>query len=118
MATLQIEFKGKKFVSHNGVNVEVATDTKIEGNGWIGEVDENGNFFFIATHYYKGVLHQLKFKIVNGYVKKILKIGDHMPKVVKSYKMPQWPIDGVIGLSAGYIDKRATYFSFLRGNKN
>lgn len=110
MATLQIEFKDKKFVSHNGVNVKVATKTHIEGNGWSGEVDEKGNFYFIATQYYQGKRHQLKFKIFNGYVKKLLKIGDGRPRVLKSYKLPNWPIDGVIGLSAGYIDKRVTYF--------
>lgn len=111
MATLQIEFKNGKFVSHNGVNVDVATNTYIKGNGWTGEVDENGNIVFNAVHYYdKGVRHQLKFKIVNGYVKKILKVGADKPKVLKSYKMEQWPIDGVIGLTAGYIDKRTTYF--------
>lgn len=110
MATLQIEFKHKKFVSHNGVNVKVATDTHIEGNGWSGDVDENGNFYFIATQYYQKKRHQLKFKIVNGYVKKILKIGDDIPKVLKSYRIQDWPINGIIGLSAGYIDKRVTYF--------
>lgn len=110
MATLQIEFKDKKFVSNNGVNARVTTGTYIEGNDWIGEVDENGNFSFMAIRYYKGVRHQLKFKITDGYVKKILKIGDDKPKVVKSYKMPEWPIDGVIGLSSGFIDTRVTYF--------
>lgn len=110
MATLQIEFKNKKFVSHNGVNVNVATDTHIEGNGWSGDVDENGNFYFIATQYYKGERHQLKFKIMNGYVKKLLKIGDGRPRVLKSYKIQNWPIDGVIGLSAGRIDTRVVYF--------
>lgn len=110
MATLKIEFKDKKFASHNGVNAKVTTDTYTEGNDWIGKVDENGNFSFMATRYYKGVRHQLKFKITDGYVKKILKIGDDKPKVLKSYKMPEWPIDGVIGLSSGFIDTRATYF--------
>ena len=110
MATLQIEFKNKKFVSHNGVNVKVATDTHIEGNGWEGEVDENGNFYFIAAQYYKGKRHQLKFKISNGYVKKLLKIGDGRPRVLKSYRIPNWPIDGIIGLATGYIDERVTYF--------
>lgn len=111
MATLQIEFKDKKFVSNNGVNVKVATDTHIEGNGWKGNVDENGNFYFIVREYHERVLHQLKFQIKNGYVKKILRIGqDAKPKVLKSYIIKDWPIDGVIGLSAGYIDTRNTYF--------
>lgn len=110
MATLRIEFKNKKFVSHNGVNVNEATETHIVGNGQEGEVDEKGNFYFIATQYYKGKRHQLKFKIANGYVKKLLKIGDGRPRVLKSYKLPNWPIDGVIGLPSGYIDERATYF--------
>lgn len=110
MATLQIEFKDKKFVSHNGVNVKLATSTHIEGNGWSGDVDENGNFYFIATQYYQGKRHQMKFKIANGYGKKILKIGDDIPKVLKSYRIQDWPINGIIGLSAGYIDKRVTYF--------
>lgn len=110
MPTLQIEFKNRKFVSHNGVNVKVATDTHVEGNGWNGDVDEKGNISFIAVQYYEEVRHQLKFKINNGYVKKLLKIGDGRPRVLKSYRIPNWPIDGVIGLSAGYIDTRNTYF--------
>lgn len=110
MSTLQIEFKDKKFVSHNGVNVIVATDTHIEGNGWSGNVDENGNFYFIATQYYDRKLHRVKFQIKNGYVKKTLKIGKDFPEVLKSYRIKDWPINGVIGLSGGYIDKRVTYF--------
>lgn len=110
MATLQIEFKDKKFVSHNGVNVKIATKNHIEGNGWSGDVDENGNFYFISSQYYQGKRHQLKFKISNGYVKKLLKIGDGRPRALKSYRIPNWPIDGIIGLSAGYIDRRVTYF--------
>lgn len=111
MATLQIEFKNGKFISNNGVNIEVATDTYIKGNGWIGKVDECGNIVFNAIHYYdKGVRHQLKFKITDGYVKKILKIGDNKPRVLKSFRLDRWPIDGTIGLTSGYIDERVTYF--------
>lgn len=110
MPTLQIEFKNRKFVSHNGVNVKVATDTHVEGNGWNGDVDEKGNISFIAVQYYEEVRHQLKFKINNGYVKKLLKIGDGRPRVLKSYRIPNWPIDGVIGLSDGDICNRTAYF--------
>lgn len=117
MATLQIEFRDKKFVSNNGVNVKVATDTHIEGNGWKGNVDENGNFYFIVREYHERVLHQLKFQIKNGYVKKTLKIGDQMPKVLKSFKISGWPIDGVIGLSDGYICNRTTYFRTVEFQK-
>lgn len=110
MATLQIEFKNRKFVSHNGVDVKSMTDTHLEGNGWYGYVDEKGNITFIANHYYKGERHQLKFEVENGYLKKTLKIGNHMPKVLKTLRIAGWPLDGVIGLSAGFIDKRTCYF--------
>lgn len=111
MAILQIELKNGKFTSHNGVNVEVATDYYIKGNDWIGEINENGNIFFKAVHCYgKGVRHQLKFKIVNGCVEKILRVGNKKPKVLKTYKLEQWPIDGTIGLTSGYIDDRLAYF--------
>lgn len=111
MAILQIELKNGKFASHNGVNVEVATDYYIKGNDWIGEINENGNVFFKAVHCYgKGVRHQLKFKIVNGCVKTILTVGNKKPKILKTYKLEQWPIDGTIGLTSGYIDERLAYF--------
>ena len=110
MATLQIEFKDGKFISHNGVNVEEATSTHIKGNGWIGNVDEEGNLYFIAIWKRKKARHQLKYTITNGYVKKVLRIGNEKSIVLKSYRMEKWPIDGIIGLSAGDIDKRITYF--------
>jgi len=110
MATLQIEFRNGMFLSHNGVNVTKASQKHIEGNGWRGDVDENGNFSFEAIQYFSGVKHKLKFRIVGGYVKKILKIGKESPQVLKSYKLDKWPIDGVIGLSNGHVDERIVYF--------
>lgn len=110
MATLQIEFRDKKFVSHNGVNVVSATTKEIVGNGWNGKVDEEGNITCVSVQYLAGVRYQLKFKIVDGFVKKILKVGDNRPIVLKSYILKNWPIDGVIGLGSGKIDNRTTYF--------
>lgn len=110
MATLQIEFKNRKFVSNNGVDVSVMTDTHVEGNGWFGDVDEKGNITFTASRNYNRERHLLKFTINNGYVKRILKIGNNMPKTVKSFRISGWPVDGVIGLSSGYVDNRTAYF--------
>ena len=110
MATLQIQIRDKKFVSNNGVNVQATTETYVAGNGWCGDIDENGNVDFYATRFYDGVRHKIKFQIVNGVVKKWLKIGNRTPKILKQYKLDKWPDDGVIGLSNGILTERVTYF--------
>ena len=110
MGTLQIEIRDGKFFSYRGVNVEVVDDTHIEGNGWVGDIDEKGDFAFIATNFYNGERHQLKFRSKDGYIKKLLKIGDGRPRVLKSYKIKECPVNCIIGLSSGYIDNRVCYF--------
>ena len=110
VATFQIEFKNKKFTSHNGVNVEIATENHVVANGWECAVEENGDFYCIATKFYQGVRRQIRFRINNGEVKLILKIGDAKPKVLRAYKLGKWPVDGIIGLPGGFIDKRKAYF--------
>ena len=110
MATLQIRIRDKKFVSTNGVNLQVATETHVAGNGWCGDIDEKGNIDFYATRFYDGIKHKIKFQIVDGVVKKWLKIGNQPPKVLKHYKLEKWPDNGVIGLSNGILSERVTYF--------
>lgn len=110
MATLQIRIRDKKFVSTNGVNLQVATETHVAGNGWCGDIDEKGNIDFYATRFYDGIKHKIKFQIVDGVVKKWLKIGNQPPKVLKHYKLEKWPDNGVIGLSNGILPERVTYF--------
>ena len=110
MATLQIEVRDKKFVSTNGVNLQEVTETHVAGNGWCGDIYENGNIDFYATRFYNGVRYKIKFQIVNGVVKTWLRIGDQPPKILKQYKLEKWPDDGVIGLSNGTLTERVTYF--------
>lgn len=110
MATLQIEIRDRKFVSNNGVNVQVATETHIAGNGWAGYIDENGNVDFFATRYYEGVRYKIKFQIVDGTVMKWLKVGDKPRKVLKHYQLDEWPSNGIIGISNGVLTERVAYF--------
>ena len=111
MANLSIEIKDSKFVSHNGVNVKVFTENYVLGNGWECKIAENGRIDCISTQFYAaGERHQMKFKIDKGYVKVLLKIGDAQPKVLKSFKLDKWPVDGILVLPTGYMDKRKPHF--------
>lgn len=110
MATLKIQFKDSKFVSHNGVNVETFEEKYVKGNGWECGITEQGRLDCIATEFYNGERHQIKLKIDKGYAKVLLKIGDGRPRAIKSYRMTMWPQDGVIVLPAGFIDKRRPHF--------
>lgn len=110
MATLKIQFKDSKFVSHNGVNVESFEENYVKGNGWECRITEKGRIDCIATEFYNGERHQIKLKIDKGYAKVLLKIGDGRPRAIKSYRMAMWPQDGVIVLPAGFIDKRRPHF--------
>lgn len=110
MATLKIQIKDSKFVSHNGVNIKRFEETYVEGNGWKCTISENGRLDCIATEFYRGERHQIKLKIDKGYSKVILKIGSERPKTLKSYLLETWPLDGVIILPTGYIDKRYPHF--------
>ena len=110
MANLSIEVKDSKFVSHKGVSVQIFTENHVLGNTWECRITENGRIDCISTQFYSGERHQIKFKIDKGYVKVLLKIGDAHPTVLKSYKLEKWPMDGVIVLPTGYIDKRRPHF--------
>ena len=110
MATLILKVENSKFVSHNGVNVEVFTENEVEGNDWECTISENGRIDCIATKFYYNERHQMKFKIDNGWVKLLLKINDDKPKVLKCYKIDDWPINGTLVLPDGYIDKRKPRF--------
>ena len=110
MATLQIEVRDGKFVSNNGVNIQVATETHVAGNGWCGDIDGNGNIDFYAIRFYEGIRYKIKFQIRNREVKTWLRIGNQPPKILKYYKLDRWPDNGVIGLSNGILTKRVTYF--------
>jgi len=110
MATLKIQIKDSKFVSHNGVNVEEFTERYIKGNDWECRISEEGRIDCIATQFYKDERHQIKFKINKGYVKLLLKIGDEYPRVLKRFILEKWPQDGEISLPNGYIDLRRPFF--------
>lgn len=110
MATLRIMIKGKKFVSHNNVDVEEFYSRYLKGNGWICKIYENGDFHCVATGTYNGGECRIKFKIEEGHLKLSLKIGDGTVKIIKKEKMDKWPIDGVIGLTSGPIHTRNAYF--------
>lgn len=117
MATLKIQLKDKKFVSHNNVNVVFFSENYIEGNGWECSITGDGNFYCIATRFYGGERHQIKLNVKNGYVKLLLKIGDGRPRVLKAYKLEKWPNDGTIGLPSGFIDNRRAYFREIEFQK-
>lgn len=110
MANLSIEVKDCKFVSYKGVNVKTFTENYVMGNGWECWIRETGRIDCMATQFYSGERHQIKLKIDKGYVKVLLKIGDAHPKVLKSFKLEEWPVDGVLVLPTGYIDKRRPHF--------
>lgn len=110
MANLKIEIKNSKFVSHNGVNVEKFEEHNVEGNSWTCRITQEGRVDCIATRFYNGERHQIKFKIDKGYVKVLLKINDGRPRALKSYKLEKWPVDGIIVLPEGYIDNRRPHF--------
>lgn len=111
MATLKIQIKDSKFVSHNGVNIEEFAENYAKGNSWECRITENGRLDCIATEIYnKGERHQIKLRIDKGYAKVLLKIGDGHPRVLKTYRLEMWPQDGVIVLPTGFIDKRRPHF--------
>ena len=110
MATLKIQVKDSRFVSYSGTEVNLFTSTKVNGNGWECNIDDNGNITCVAQQFYGDVRHTIKFNIKKSWIKLILKVGNQMPKVLKSYKLEGMQIDGVIGLPGGFIDKRRAYF--------
>lgn len=109
MATLRIAISDSKFVSHNNVNIGIFEERYVNANGWEATLSEEGKLECVALRHYDGVLHLVKFKVQKGYARLILKIGDKRAKVVKSFKLDNWPADMVLGLPAGYIDNRRPY---------
>jgi len=110
MPTLKLTLKDSRFVSHNDINVENFSPTYVLGNGWECHIDSEGTVYCFAERHYREKRHSIKLKIKDGWVKLLLKIGHEEPKVLKSYKLAEWPTDGVIGLPGGYIDRRRAYF--------
>ena len=110
MATLQLKVQDSRFVEHNGVEVETFTPTYVEANGWKCYINDNRNIICIAEQDYSGIRYKSKIELKKGYVKLLLKKGTMHPKVLKSYKLEEWPVDGVIGLPGGHIAGRRPYF--------
>ena len=110
MSVLQIRVKDNKFILHNDVKVESFTHNCVIGNGWKCEIYPNGTITCIAAKTYFDVKRQMRFVIKNRYAKLMLKIGNSPETTIKSYRLNQWPLDGVLRLSSGYIDKRKAYF--------
>ncbi len=110
MATLKVQVKNSRFVTYSGVEVKLFTPTKVKGNGWECCIDDKGNITCVAQQYYNDVRHTIKLNIKNGWVKLLLKVGDQQTKALRSYKLESENTDGLIGLPAGYIDKRRAYF--------
>lgn len=111
MATLQIKMADSKFISHNGINVEIFEENYVKGNGWEARIDPNGKLECVASTYYQGELHLIKLKIHKGFIKLIMKIGREKGVLLKSCRLETaWPVDGIVGLPGGYIDTRRPYF--------
>lgn len=110
MPTLKLTLKNSRFVAHNSVNVETFSPTYVLGNGWECHIDSEGTVYCFAERYYRNERHSIKLKIKDGWVKLLLKIGGNEPKALKSYKLDEWPTDGVIGLPGGFIDTRRAFF--------
>ena len=108
MATLQLIVKDSRFVEHNGVEVKIFTPTYVEANGWKCYLNDNGNITCIVDRTYNDI--RFKLEIKNGYFKISSKKGDMRPKILKSYRIAEWPADGVIGLPRDYLDSSRPYF--------
>lgn len=117
MAMMEIRIKDKKFIRHNDVNVEVFEPNYVEGNCWKCEIDLDGNVTCLATKTYFDVKRQIEFSIKNGHAELKLQIGEDEESVIKSFAIKQWPLDGVLRLSDGYIDKRKAYFREIEFQK-
>lgn len=108
MSTLQLVVKNSRFVEHNGVEVKIFTPAYVEANGWKCYLNENGNITCITEKTYNDI--RFKIEIKNGYLKISSKKGDMRPKILKSYRIKEWPVDGVIGLPMDYLDSKRPYF--------
>ena len=108
MPTLQLKVKNSRFVEHNGVEVKIFTPTYVEANGWKCYLNDNGNITCIAEKTYDDI--RFKIEIKNGYLKISSKKGDMRSKILKSYRIKEWPVDGIIGLPRGYLDSIRPYF--------
>ena len=108
MATLQLVVKNSRFVEHNGVEVKTFTPTYVEANGWKCYLNDNGSITCIADRTYNDI--RFKIEIKNGYFKISSKKGDMRPRILKSYRIKEWPVDGVIGLPRDYLDSSRPYF--------
>jgi len=110
VATLQLEIRDSKFVSHNGVNVQTFSDKCVEANGWKCQITESGKVICIAKYSYKDVKKRVKFCVQSGYAKLKLKVGDTQERPIRSYKLNHNSIDGVIRLSNNFMHPRCAYF--------
>ena len=109
MATLRIGIKESKFVSHNNVNLRIFEEHYVSGNGWEVTMSEDGKLECVASQFYGGIRHLVKFKVKKGYARLIIKRGDKRASVIKSFKMEEWPSEVILGLPGGYIDNRRPY---------
>ena len=94
-----------KFISHEGVKPEIFSPDFVSGNGWRAIAYYDGsircNYILRGTRGEK--TGEILFKVTkDGYVNlnRRLLTGELIP-LTRTYKLSQWPVDGVIGLVTG-----------------
>lgn len=115
MAILTIDVRGGKFVGHNDAYVTEYDEEHLFGNGWECYVKEDGAIVCICKRKCYDGQHTLQFKLKKGWAKLTLKINDNPRIILRDYPIQtnNGVVEGVIGLSGGYIDQRYAFFRNL-----
>lgn len=110
MATFRIDVRNGKFVGHNGIQIKEFSENHICANGWKCFITEHGAIVCMCKAKTPYGTRTKKFVLKKGETKITLKNEQGETRLIKQFKLEDWPVEGTIGLSSGNISERRAYF--------
>ena len=102
MPAWQIVIKDMQFEFPEQVEVKKYKPKHIVSNGWECYIKKDNAISCISTQEYFGVEYKFMFKIFkNGVMSWLRQKGNEEAETLKTLKLEQWPVNGIITLPKG-----------------
>ena len=99
MSVWQLVIKDMQFQVPERVDAKKYKPRHVVCNGWQCYIKKDNAISCIATQEYFGVMYKFMFKIFkNGVIVWLRQKGNEEAVVLKSSKLEEWPISGIISL--------------------
>lgn len=110
MSVWQLVIKDKQFQVPERVEVKKYKPRHIVCNGWECYMKKDNAISCMATQEYSEVKYKFMFKIFkNGVIVWLRQKGNEEAEVLRTSKLEEWPVDGIISLTIGFDTQNCVY---------